>query len=107
MLAPDRCTTLRDLPSPDRRTARLADGLRAVQTLFDVTFSAVVLIPCFLLVAACLLVLNPILNPGPMFYRPERMGRDCRPFRLYKFRTMLPAAMRRGAAPTTRWRRSA
>jgi lipopolysaccharide/colanic/teichoic acid biosynthesis glycosyltransferase len=57
-----------------------------------VIFSAAVLIPCFLLVATCLLVLNPILNPGPLFYRPQRMGRDCRPFRLCKFRTMAPAA---------------
>jgi lipopolysaccharide/colanic/teichoic acid biosynthesis glycosyltransferase len=66
---------------------------------FDVTFSAVVLVPCFLLVAACLLALNPILNPGPMFYRPERMGRDCRPFRLCKFRTMTPAANAAGRGP--------
>ena len=59
--------------------------------LFDLGFSAVVLIPCFALVAVCLVILNPALNPGPLFYRPHRMGRGCASFRLYKFRTMAPA----------------
>jgi lipopolysaccharide/colanic/teichoic acid biosynthesis glycosyltransferase len=59
--------------------------------LFDIGFSAVVLIPCFALVALCLLILNPAFNPGPLLYRPRRMGQDCRPFLLEKVRTMRPA----------------
>jgi lipopolysaccharide/colanic/teichoic acid biosynthesis glycosyltransferase len=81
--------------SPSRRTAATRvwpAAFALAKRGFDVIFSAAVLIPCFLLVATCLLVLNPVLNPGPMFYRPQRMGRDCRPFRLCKFRTMAPAA---------------
>jgi lipopolysaccharide/colanic/teichoic acid biosynthesis glycosyltransferase len=68
----------------------------AAKRLFDLGFSAVVLLPSLVLVAACLLLLNPLFNPGPLFYRPRRMGRFCRPFRLYKFRTMEPADASRG-----------
>ncbi len=56
--------------------------------LFDLLFSSVVLMPLLLFVASALLLLNPFLNPGPLLYRPERMGRGCVPFRLFKFRTM-------------------
>jgi hypothetical protein len=45
--------------------------------LFDVDLfrrGAAPLFPCWSRPA--LLLLNPIFNPGPLFYRPERMGRD-------------------------------
>lgn len=61
---------------------------RAVKRGFDIGFSTVVLLPAMTLVAVVLLVLNPALNPGPLFYAQKRMGRDCRPFRAWKFRTM-------------------
>lgn len=32
------------------------------------------------------------MSPGPVFYTQERMGLHGRPFRLYKFRTMIPEA---------------
>jgi lipopolysaccharide/colanic/teichoic acid biosynthesis glycosyltransferase len=51
-------------------------------------FSTVVLMPAMALVAICLLILNPIFNPGPLFFRQVRMGRGCRPFWAFKFRTM-------------------
>lgn len=31
-------------------------------------------------------------SPGPIFYRPERLGRGGKPFRVWKFRTMVPNA---------------
>jgi lipopolysaccharide/colanic/teichoic acid biosynthesis glycosyltransferase len=74
---------------------------------FDVTFSAVVLIPCFLLVAACLLVLNPILNPGPMFYRPHAWAATADPSACASSAPWHRRRLRRRAAPTTRWKRSA
>ena len=55
--------------------------------------------PAVAAVAGCLAVLNPALNPGPLFYSQHRMGRDGRAFRAVKFRTMRPApeaARRRG-----------
>ncbi len=36
------------------------------------------------------------LDGGPAFYRQERIGRDGRPFRMWKFRTMVPNAERLG-----------
>lgn len=43
-------------------------------------------------VLACLLfVLNPVFNPGPVFYKQIRMGQGGRRFLMWKFRTMAPA----------------
>lgn len=56
--------------------------------IFDLVFSAIVLVPVTLMISVVLLVLNPIYNPGPLFYLQKRMGRDCRPFKALKFRTM-------------------
>lgn len=90
------------MPPPLSETSKLQAGGRVRdgwppafilgKRLFDLGFSALVLLPCFALVAACLIVLNPVFNPGPLLYRPDRMGLGCAAFRLYKFRTMAPAA---------------
>lgn len=39
-------------------------------------------------------------DDGPIFYRAPRVGRDGRPFRMYKFRTMVPNADRIGGPST-------
>ncbi|MBK0399775.1 sugar transferase [Limibaculum sp. M0105] len=53
-------------------------------------------LPAIALAGLTLMALNPIWNPGPLFYRQVRMGRDCKPFTAIKFRTMrcTPAIMR-------------
>ena len=55
--------------------------------LFDMLASVAIL--CLLLpISAVLICLNPILNPGPLFYVQSRMGRNCIAFPAIKFRTM-------------------
>ena len=54
---------------------------------FDVA-GALLLLPVALVMMALLAVLNPFLNPGSLFFSQIRMGRNCKPFRAYKFRSM-------------------
>jgi lipopolysaccharide/colanic/teichoic acid biosynthesis glycosyltransferase len=59
-----------------------------------------------------LLLLSPLLlllavwvkldAPGPVFYRGKRVGKHGRPFLIYKFRTMVEGAERKGPAVTYR-----
>jgi lipopolysaccharide/colanic/teichoic acid biosynthesis glycosyltransferase len=74
-----------------------ARGYELFKRAFDVVGSIALILVC-LPSAAVLLILNPFLNPGPLIYSQIRMGQYCRPFRVYKFRTMLPVAdVRRSA----------
>ena len=52
---------------------------------------AIIAAPFVGVVALLLLVLNPIYNPGPLFFRQKRMGKGCTSFSMWKFRTMVPA----------------
>ncbi len=64
--------------------------------LCDLVFAWGVLIATspIMLVIAILIWLD---NPGPVFYRQERIGRHGRPFRLWKFRSMVIGAEHKGA----------
>lgn len=58
-----------------------------VKRLVDVIGSVILIIallPVFLLLAIAIY----IDNPGPIFFKHERLGQDLKPFKLYKFRTM-------------------
>lgn len=71
----------------------------AAKRLMDVLLSAgalLVLWPLFLLVAVAI----KADDPGPVFYRQVRVGRGGRPFRIFKFRTMVTDADRKGPAIT-------
>src|SRR5439155_2497862 len=57
-----------------------------------------VLAPAFLAIA--LLIKRD--SAGPVFYRGERVGRNSKPFRIYKFRTMVADADRCGPGITVR-----
>lgn len=57
---------------------------------FDLLISAFFLLPLMLLCGGVLLVLNPFWNKGPLFFSQERMGRNCKSFTAYKFRSMRP-----------------
>jgi len=66
---------------------------------FDVVFAFLGLI----LVSPLLLVIAILINresPGPVFYRGERIGKNGKPFRIFKFRTMVPEAEKLGGPST-------
>ncbi len=67
--------------------------------LFDITVSfigLVVLSPLFLAIA----ILIKLDSKGPVFYRGERVGKFGKPFKIYKFRTMVVNADKIGGSST-------
>jgi len=63
-------------------------GAFALKRLFDITFSLGVMIfglPFYTLIAA----LIKLTSEGPVLFVQDRVGRDSRPFKFYKFRTMV------------------
>lgn len=65
----------------------------------DVSLAAVLLIllaPILLMLALCI----KLTSPGPVFYRGIRTGRFGRPFRIFKFRTMVVNAEQLGGPST-------
>jgi lipopolysaccharide/colanic/teichoic acid biosynthesis glycosyltransferase len=60
--------------------------------------------PALIALSPALLVIAALVkagSPGPVFYAQERVGRRGRPFRLYKFRTMVTDADKSGPAVTS------
>lgn len=68
----------------DRQPSAL---FRISKRMFDLILS-VLLLPLMLLIALLLLLANPIFNNGSVFFVQTRMGLNCKPFRMFKFRTM-------------------
>jgi lipopolysaccharide/colanic/teichoic acid biosynthesis glycosyltransferase len=77
--------------SPLGSVTKKSLGYRVGKRVFDLAFTTILLLPATIIVGLCLLALNPFYNPGPLFYRQKRMGRDCVPFRALKFRSMTMA----------------
>lgn len=71
-----------------------------MKRVFDIMLSAaglLTLLPVFAIVA----VLVKAGSRGPVFFRQQRMGRLFKPFYLYKFRTMVDGADKKGPLVTT------
>jgi sugar transferase (PEP-CTERM system associated) len=74
------------------RQARLSAGLRALFHRAAAFVGAVVSLPIALVTAA----LIKLDSPGPVLYSQERVGKNGRAFRVYKFRSMRTDAERDG-----------
>lgn len=71
-----------------------------IKRLFDMVVSGVGLFflsPAFLLLATAI----KLDSSGPVFYRGVRVGRFGKPFKIYKFRSMVADAEKKGAASTS------
>jgi lipopolysaccharide/colanic/teichoic acid biosynthesis glycosyltransferase len=68
---------------------------------FDVVVASVGLVLLAPVFAAVALAVR-LDAPGPVFYRGVRAGLDGRPFRIFKFRTMVPDAERVGGGSTAK-----
>jgi lipopolysaccharide/colanic/teichoic acid biosynthesis glycosyltransferase len=70
-----------------------------LKRLFDIAFSffgLIIVLPLIGLVA----VLIKLDSPGPVFYRGQRIGRFGKPFKIFKFRTMVENAEKTGVFST-------
>lgn len=59
----------------------------ATKRVFDIVIS-LCLLPALAVFYIGLLTVNPFVNPGPIIFSQIRMGRQCKPFVTYKFRSM-------------------
>jgi len=74
--------------------AELAGGKQVLKSVFDRAFAATALILLAPLFAAIALVIK-LTDPGPVFFRQTRVGKDGSDFTVYKFRTMVVDAEQR------------
>jgi len=81
-----------------RRQLLTAGGLN--KRLLDIALSIAFLIVFAPLLVGIALIIR-ITSPGPIFYKATRIGRNGKPFKLYKFRSMIVDAHTMGPGITT------
>jgi len=72
---------------------------KVLKKLFDIVFAffgLILVLPLFLALA----ILIKRESPGPIFYRGVRIGKEGKPFRIFKFRTMVLNAEKLGGTST-------
>jgi lipopolysaccharide/colanic/teichoic acid biosynthesis glycosyltransferase len=79
-----------------QRGASFDDGLKRLMDVVGAAAGLLALAPVFLVVAVAI----KLSDGGPVFYRANRVGRNGRPFQLYKFRSMRVGADRQGPGIT-------
>jgi len=60
---------------------------RLVKRLFDIVFSAIILV-CLLPLFPIIALIIKVQSPGPIFFKQKRTGLDGKEFYMYKFRSM-------------------
>ena len=60
----------------------------ATKRVFDFTFCLAIAVPVAIVGLLCAVAVR-LDSPGPVFFSQMRIGKDGRPFRMYKFRTMV------------------
>ena len=70
--------------------------IKRISDLLITFFSLIFVIPLFLLIA----ILIKLDGNGPVFFRHTRIGKDGRPFKMWKFRTMVQNASQKGPSLT-------
>ncbi|MDP2663930.1 MAG: sugar transferase [bacterium] len=70
-----------------------------LKRLFDIVFSFVGLVVTFPLILG-IAILIKLESPGPVFYRGERIGKNGKLFRIFKFRSMVEKAEQLGGPST-------
>ncbi|MDQ1255789.1 MAG: Sugar transferase, partial [Candidatus Hydrogenedentes bacterium] len=89
-LATARTVSIAGLPLVSLNSALATGPYRVVKRLMDAVISAALLVltmPVWLVAA-----ITVKATPGPVLFTQERLGLDGRPFRVYKFRTMIEDA---------------
>ncbi len=71
----------------DGKVRETGTAQRLLKRAIDLGVSSLLLGLLFPLGCACALAIR-ITSPGPVIFRTRRLGRDARPFNLYKFRSM-------------------
>lgn len=59
-------------------------ALKRIIDFVGAVFALIIFGPLMILIA----ILIKILDPGPIFFRQERLGKDAKSFRIFKFRSM-------------------
>lgn len=75
----------------------MPEGQKNIKYTLDIIMASLALIilsPLFLFLA----IKVRKSSSGPVFYCQERLGKNCRPFTIYKFRTMYPDSEKHGPA---------
>lgn len=86
----DKPAVLSDQASgPVKRGSDFREPL--LKRLLDLLIS-IAMFPFFLLISLAISIAIKLEDGGPVFYRQERWGRFGKPFRVFKFRTMIPDA---------------
>jgi lipopolysaccharide/colanic/teichoic acid biosynthesis glycosyltransferase len=93
MVEYDRGRLLSATAAKDDRVHAYVGGrtIRSIKRTFDivVSFAALIALSPLLALIAAIVKLE---TPGPALFRQERLGRDLKPFSMYKFRSMLEDA---------------